>query len=278
MSNLRIMHRNLFDTYSALAMAVGASNASFPLTNLSDDSKTKTWRSTDLLSPKIRVTWASGQTIMGVALAYTNLIQGSTVTINLFNAATGGTLVYNSGAISVDYDYDAPIGFSSIGSASFAYGGGAHVSAFFGTITGVRRMEIEFTSDGNPDNYIEVSRIIAGRYITTDRDVSENTSIGFIDSTTGLRTASGNYITDRGTITRAMDFPLNAFSASDKALLNNLFRSVGKSQPIFVSLIPTATVGEEQLSAQMYGKFDQDMIINYPFYQRYSTSLRIIEL
>ena len=139
-------------------------------------------------------------------------------------------------------------------------------------------MEIEFTSDGNADNCIEVGRVIAGSYITTDRDVSENTSIGFIDSTTSIRTASGNLVTDRGTITRAIDFPLNAFNQADKALLNNLYRSVGKSQPIFVSLTPTASIGEEQLSAQIYGKFDQDLIINYPFYQRYSTNIRVVEL
>lgn len=278
MSNLRIIHNNVFDSYSALTMATGTAAVGFPLTNLTDDAKSKTWRSTNLTLPKIRATWASAQTISGVALAFTNLIQGSTFAITLYNATSGGTLLYNSGALSVGYGYDAPKGFTSIGSSSFAYGGGANVSAFFAAISGVLRMEIEFTSASNPDNYIEVSRIIAGSHITTDRDISEGANIGFIDSTTGQRTSSGNYITDRGTITRAIDFPLNAFGAADKAILNNLFRSVGKSQPIFASIVPTGGIGEEQLSAQMYGKFDQDLTINYPMYQRYATSLRIIEL
>lgn len=278
MSNLRIIYNNLADNYSALTVVTGATASGFPLTNLTDDAKSKTWRSTNLTSPKIRYTWASGQTISCVALAFTNLIQGSTFAITLYNAASGGTLLYNSGAISVGAGYSAPLGFLSINSSSFAYGGGANVSAFFGAISGVMRMEIEFTSAGNPDNYIEVSRVIAGQYVTTERDVGEGASVGFVDNTVGKRTSSGNYITDRGTISRVVDLQLNYFNAADKAILNNLFRSVGKSQPIYISLVPTGTINEDQLATQMYGKFDQDLVINYPFYQRYNTSLRIIEL
>lgn len=278
MSNLRIIYKNLFDGYDTLSMAVGASASGFALTNLLDDKKAKTWRSTNLTSPKIKVTWATAKTISGVALAFTNLIAGSTFRIVLFNDPAAGSQLYDSGAIAVNYGYDAPVGFNSIGSASFAYGGGAHVSAFFTSVSAVRRMEIEFTSAGNPDGYIEISRIIAGAVITTSRDVGEGASIGFIDSTTGQRTSSGNLITDRGTITRVMDFTLQAFDKADKSILNNLFRSVGRSQPFFVSLDQSGSIGEDQLSSQIYGKIDQDLSISYPFYQRYSSSLKIVEL
>ena len=278
MSNLRIIYNNLVDQYSSLGVVTGTSAAGFILSNITDDSKSKTWRSTNLSSPRISVTWASAKTISCVALAFTNLIQGSTFQIYLYNAASGGTLLYNSGAISVGYGYSIPAGFDSIGSASFAYGGGSNLSTFFAAVPNVLRMELEFTSAGNPDNYVEISRVFAGDYITTERDVSEGASVGFIDNTTGKRTSSGNYITDRGTISRAVDLPLNAFNASDKAILNNLFRYTGRSQPIFVSFFPTGTMGEAQLSTQIYGKFEQDLMINYSFYQRYNTSLRIIEL
>lgn len=278
MSNLRIIYNNLVDQYSALGVVTGVTATGFLISNITDDSKSKTWRSTNLSSPRISVTWPSVQTISCVALAFTNLIQGSTFQVYLYSAASGGTLLYNSGAISVGYGYSIPAGFSSIGSASFAYGGGANLSTFFTAVPNVIRMEIEFTSASNPDNYIEISRVIAGSYITTERDVSEGASVGFIDSTTAKRTSSGNYITDRGTISRAVDLPLNAFNSSDKAILNNLFRYTGRSKPMFVSFFPTGTIGEAQLSTHIYGKFEQDLIINYPYYQRYNTSLRIIEL
>lgn len=279
MSNLRIIHKNLFDAYGALTMAVGASAIGFPLTNLVDDAKAKTWRSTNLSSPKIKITWPTAQVMSGVALAFTNLITGSTFQIKLYDDPAAGSLLHDTGAIDVDYNYDAPVGFDSIGSNSFAYGGGAHVSAFFESVSGVRRMEIEFTSAGNPDGFIEVSRIIAGLAWEPNDNADYGASTGFIDNTSGVRTSSGNLVTDRGTITRAMDFSMNAMDADDKAALNNLFRSIGKSQPLFISLIPGAgNITEEQLSQQIYGKLDNDITLTLPFFQRYSASIRIVEL
>ncbi|MBA3756295.1 MAG: hypothetical protein H0X02_08760, partial [Nitrosomonas sp.] len=217
MSNLRIIHKNLFDDYGALTLAVGTTASGFPLTNLVDDAKAKTWRSTNLSSPKIKVTWPTAQVISGVALAFTNLIAGSTFKITLYDDPTAGTLLHDTSAIDVDYSYDAPVGFGSIGSSSFAYGGGAHVSAFFESVSGVRRMEIEFTSSGNPDTYIEVSRIIAGLAWEPNDNADYGASVGFADNTSGVRTSSGNLITDRGTITRSMDFSMNAMDSQDKA-------------------------------------------------------------
>lgn len=279
MSNLRIIYRNLFDGYDTLSMAVGVSASGFALTNLVDDKKSKTWRSTNLTSPKIRVTWATAKSISGVALAFTNLISGSTFRIVLFDDPAAGSQLYDSGAIAINYSYDAPVGFGSIGSASFAYGGGAHVSAFFDAVPGVKRMEIELTSAGNPDGYIEISRIIAGSAWQPNDNADYGAKVDFIDATTGIRTSSGNLVTDRGTITRAMEFSMQAMDSVDKAALNNLFRSIGRSQPLFISLIPgSGAIAEEQLSQQIYGKLEQDLSVSLPFFQRYSSSIRIVEV
>lgn len=278
MSNLRIIYKNLFDDYDTLTQLVGSTAGGFPLTNLIDDTKSKTWRSTDLLSPKIKVTWATGQTLSGVALAFTNLIAGSTFQITLYDATTGGTLLLDTGAVDVDYSYDAPIGFGSIGSASFAYGGGANVAAFFASTAGVRRMEIEFTSAGNPDSYIELSRIIAGAYWEPEDNASYGAKIGFVDSTTGQRTSAGGLITDRGTIHRELSFSLEAMSSTDKASLNNIFRSIGKSQPLFISLTPGSSNTEDELFCQLYGKFDDGITTEFAFYSHYASQLKIVEI
>lgn len=278
MSNLRIIYKNLFDDYNTLTQLVGSTAGGFPLTNLIDDTKSKTWRSTDLLSPKLKVTWAAAQTLSGVALAFTNLIAGSTFQVTLYDATSGGTLLLDTGAVDVDYSYDAPVGFSSIGSASFAYGGGANVAAFFASTAGVRRMEIEFTSAGNPDGYIELSRIIAGSYWEPEKGASYGASVAFVDSTTGQRTSAGGLITDRGTIHREMSFSLGAMSATDRTNLNNLFRSIGKSQPLFISLTPGESNTEGELFGQIYGKLEDGISTEFAFYRYYSSQLKIIEL
>lgn len=278
MSNLRILSKNIFDAYDTISMVVGSAASGFPLTNLKIDAKSKTWRSTNLLSPKIKVTWAAARSISGVALAFTNLIAGSTFRITLYNDPTAGTLLYDSGAISVNFNYDNPVGFSTIGSSAFAYGGGSHVSAFFDIVANVKRMEIELTSASNPDGFIEISRIIAGASWEPQDNADYGAATGFMDSTTGIRTSAGDLKTNRGTISRFMEFQMNAMSPADKSALNNLFRSIGKSQPLFISLIPKTPIAEEQISQQVYGKLDNDISISFPFFNLYSSSIRIVEV
>lgn len=278
MANLRIIHRNIFDDRSAIAMVSGSQALGFSLSNMGKDTKNKTFRTTNLTNPAFQVSWASGQTISGVALAFTNLISGSTFQITLYDATSGGTLLLDTGPVNVDYSYDAPIGFSSIGSASFAYGGGSNVAAFFAETSGVRRMEIAFTSAGNPDGYIEVSRVIAGTYWEPERGAAYGASVVFVDSTTGQRTSAGGLITDRGTIHREMSFSLNAMSATDRASLNNLFRSIGKSQPFFISLTPGNSNTEGEQFGQIYGKLADGISTDFAFYRYYSSQLKIIEL
>ena len=278
MSNLRIIYKNLFDGYSAISMASGATAAGFPLTNLKDDTKVKTWRSTNLTNPKISVTWSSAQTFNAVALAFTNLIAGSTFQVTLYDATIGGSLLLDTGAVNVDYSYDAPIGFSSIGSVSFAYGGGSNVAAFFATTPGVRRMEIEFTSAGNPDGYIEISRIIAGAYWEPIDNAAYGATISFVDSTVGQRTSAGELVTDRGTMHREMNFSLDAMSSADKAALINIFRSSGRSQPIFVSLTPGSSNAESEQFGQLYGKFDDGLSTQFAFFSHYSAQIKIVEI
>jgi len=279
MSNLRILHKNIFDSYSGITMASGSQAIGFGLSNMKDDTKSKTFRSTNLTNPKIRATWASAQEISGVALAFTNLIAGSTFQITLYDDPAAGTLLHDTGAIPVNYNYDPPVGFNSIGSSSFAYGGGAHVSTFFDAVPSVKRMEIELTSAGNPDGYVEISRIIVGKFWEPNDNADYGARVDFIDTTTGLRTSAGDFVTDRGTITREMEFSMQAMDSQDKAALNNLFRSIGKSQPLFISLVPgNGQITEEQLSQQIYGKLDQDLSVSLPFFQRYSASIRIVEV
>jgi len=278
MSNLKILNKNIFDDYETLIMSFGGTTSGFPLTNLTNDKKSKTWRSTNLTTPKITVTWSTAQTLSGIALAFTNLIAGSTFRVYLYNATSSGTLLYDSGAVSVSEGYSIPAGFTSTGSASFAYGGGAHASVFFNSTSAVRRMDIEFTSAGNPDGYIEISRIIAGVAVDPGRDAAQGAIVSFIDNTTSERTSSGDLITDRGTISRAIDFSLLHLNADSRKILNDLFRYSGRSQPIFVSLSTAGTISEGQLFSQIYGKIDQDLALEIPMLNKYNASVRIIEL
>lgn len=276
--NLRIIHKNLFNSYATLAMTVGASNSSFPLTNLKDDVKTNTWRSTNLSNPEIEITWSTGQTISGLALAFTNLIKNSTFRLRLYEDTAGTILAHDSGTITISESIDPPSGFTTINSSSFNFGGGIHASAFFNPKLNIRRALITLTSAGNPDGFIEIGRIIIGDSFEPEDNADYGERFGFEDTTERVRTSAGNLISDRGTISRFLEFSMGSMSENDNFALMNIFRRVGFSQPIFVNIIPQTVINKTNLNQQVYGVIDDSYSHILEAYNLYSSRIKIIEI
>lgn len=258
-------------------MVVGASESLFPLTNLRTDTKTDTWRSTDLASPEIEFTWATGQTISGLALAFTNLIAGSTMRLRLYDAESGGTLLYDNITTLVD-SIDAPVGFTSINSLTFNYGGGVHLSTFFDAVPSVRRASITLTSASNPDGFIEIGRIVIGDAFEPDDNANYGAKTSFEDTTKKIRKSSGNLSVNRGTVSRAIEFDMGDMSENDNFALLKIFRRVATSQPVFLSLIPKADIDKSNLDLQIYGLVDEAFEHILEAYNIYSSRIRLVEI
>lgn len=277
MSNLRIIHKNLFDTKTSASLVAGASASGFPLTNLESDIKTDSWRSTNLSTPEIQTTWNTAVSISGFALAFTNLIAGSTARLRLYDATSGGTLLLDSTINLVD-SIDPPAGFSTLNSACFNFGGGVHLSAFFDTVTGVKRAQIALTSASNPDGFIEIGRMIIGDSFEPEDNAEYGARTGFEDNTRKARTSSGNLTTNRGTVSRFLEFSMGDMSENDNFSLLRIFRRVAMSQPIFLSLIPDSQIDKFNLDLQIYGLIDDSYSHILEAYNLYSARIKLMEV
>lgn len=251
-SNIFFIGKNLLDdaTLTATSTASG-----FDVDNMKIDKRSSIWRSTDLSEQTITVTWAAGQQLSGIGLAFTNLIDGSTVQIKLYTNSGDPSPVYDSGVKNIEFNYDPPTGFSSIGLDSFAFGGGNYFATLLDTTT-AEEMEVIVNSSGNPDGYMEISRIITGFAFTPAYGAEYGASIDHDDSTVLFRTDSGDSLSHRGTINKRMSLNLGVLRPVDRQALMNIIRSRGVANPIFASIYENSDNAEEKQSYMIYGRFD----------------------
>lgn len=278
MSNLRILYKDLVPLNDALTMAVGASASGFPLSNLLNPRKSKVWRSTNLSPPTIKVTWPSPISLDCFILAFGNFIDGSLIRIKLYDDPSAGSLLFDSNNISINHNYQPPRGFTTLGLASFPYGGGIHFSNFFPLTSGVRRAEIQIYSSGNPDGYVEVSSMMAGVSFQPEDNADYGASIIFEDSTKKIVTGAGEELASRGVIRRGIAFSMADMSENDKNNFVSIFRQIGTSTPIFLSVLPKDFVDNESLAMQVYGRLDDGLQMILSAYSLYSGSLKIMEI
>lgn len=280
MSKLQIIYKNAFDSRDTVTLDAGTSVTGFTVSNLANDKKSFTWRSGSTALHRIKTTWLSNQTISAVSLCFTNLRIGDSINIKLYSDTGAITNVYTSGNITVNYEYDIPVGFSAINSSSFGYGGGIHIFHLLPEKTNVRRMDIEFNATTNAAGFLEVGRVVCGKSWSPDRAAALGAQVGYSDSTTGIRTSSGDLITDRGTMYRNCSFNLTAMSESDKSGWNNVFRTVGKSNPVFVSISNNISnsINEETISGTLYGKFEEEIDLSTQLFKMYGAQVRIAEI
>lgn len=273
--NLKIIYTNSIDdaaTITATSEATG-----FDIENVQTDAKIKTWRSTSLSAQTLTFTWSTGQSIGGVALAFTNLILNSTIRIKCYTLAADVSAAYDSGVKTLSFVYPPPAGFSTNNSTSFAYGGGNHWSWFF-TQASFEKLEIIINSAGNPDNYMEVSRVIAGAVWSPVYNAMMNFPVSWDDLTSSVRLESGDHVAERNPISRSMNINLAAMRQADKQTLSTIIRRNGASEPIFVNAMPQASVAEDESHLQIYGRLNNEFSINMFGVDLYESQLSVIEI
>ena len=274
-SNIYFLAENLIDsadTSSATSTASG-----FSLSNVQLDTKSKVWRSTGTTAQVLDFEWTETQTISAVALAFTNLSVGSTVQIEIFTNAGDPSPVYDSGQLDITFAYDPPTGFDSIGLASFAFGGGTYFSHLFETQTG-KEINITVTSPGNPDGYIEVSRVVCGLAYTPEIGASFGAQVGYQDSSTIATTDSGDTVVHRGSVKKSLSFNLETLNPVDKYGLSNVIKNRASSSPVFVSMFENSENPEERQSFMIYGLFDQSPATAISRHNIYNAGVSIKEI
>ena len=271
--NLQLLYKNDFDDATAAATS---SASGFPLTNAGANSKASVWRSTSLSSQTISGNWAgTAKTINCVALAFTNLIEGSTVQVKLYQEIADVSPYYDSGVRTVWFSYDPPEGFTTIGLIAFPFGGGVHFPVFFNAAT-VKKFEIIVTSSGNPDGYIEVGRVLIGNAWSPEHNAEYGATIGHVDDSEINRTAGGQYVDRRG-MHKTISFDLRYLSDSDRSELSSIVRRNGKRSPVFLSMYPDET-DEIFQNGNLFGYFRDPAQFEHVMHSAHDTKVDIDEI
>lgn len=272
--NLQMLYKNDFDSAS---VAATSSASGYALSNTTINNKSSVWRSTSLSEQTISGDWGgTAKDISGLALAFSNLIEGSTVRLKLYQEVADTLPSYDSGVRTVWFAYDPPDGFETIGLISFAFGGGTNFSMFFNEVA-VKRFEIIVTSSGNADGYIEIGRVILGKAWSPTYNAEYGAQITPIDLSQISRTVGGDQKVDVRTMHKKMDFNLRYMPQTDKAALSAIVRKIGMRQPVFVSMYPNET-DEVFQAGNIFGRFESLSPFEHSLTNVYDTSITIEEI
>lgn len=276
--NLRVVYNNSADRATLTA---SQTSGSLVVTNLQTDFKSEVWRSTST-SATITMTWAVGEIIGMVALAFCSLSSAATFRVKCYNLSTDVTPAYDSGAVLCcpASKFDAFYwGTEPLGANAYSYGGGTYAVVWFPP-NAYQKIEL-LIADSNPLGYIEASRLIAGTYWSPLYGAEMGATVGVTDTSKQERTDAGDLRTDRGTVHKTLNFDMNFLNQQDRNSLYNILVGNGMFRPVYVSLLPQQTSDEDQIGEQVfqiYGKLVRGSSIKYAMVNQFATTLQLEEL
>lgn len=273
--NVFIIHDNIANNYSTLATTSEA--AGFSKFNMVVDKKPYSWRSTTRTDQIIAITWAAAKTLNSVALAFTNLTAGATISVQCYTNAADSLPFFTSDIRTLMYSKPTPRGFASQNYASHAFGGGSYLSVFFEPVS-VKKIKINISDINNLDSFLAIGRLIIGDAFVPTYNAEYGADIGVEDGSIKIETESGSTIVNRKPIERSLLFSLPALIDAEK-LRSLTIQKSGIVSPVFVSLLPGKfdEADHEEQAAQIYGLIESSNTA-FSFFEHYKSSFKIKEL
>ena len=240
----------------------------------------------------------SGASPVGlVALAYSNLTQGSVMRVWGLNSAASisGTVdlpVLNIGGGTPSFDTGPTIcqpfvsktqdSWITSGYGTVTYGLDKQLARVY-IPTGIQAsstgLMIEIVDFQNTNNYIEASRLITGKYWSPTYNTEYGLGVSLVDTSETNRSEAGDLITTMGIVYKTMNFNLNFLTKTDRDELVKIMRQRGKRRAMFVSLFPeNADDWEKEEVYQIYCKLSDSVPINHPYFEFFSSNMVLEEV
>lgn len=281
-NNLRVVYNNSADR---AVLSASSTAGTCVASNLQTDFKSEVWRSVytanSVQQETITMTWAVGEIIGMVALAFCSLSSTASFRIKAYNLSTDTTPAYDATKLccpAARFD-EFYWGTEPLGANAYSYGGGTYAVMWIPP-NAYQKIELIIT-DSNPLGYIEASRLVCGTYWSPKYTAEQGATIGVIDNSKQERTDAGDLRTDRGTVHKTMNFDLNFLTEQDRNSLYNILVGNGLFRPLYISLIPEEAAGQDQIGEQVfqiYGKLARSSSIRYQLINQFSTQLELEEL
>jgi hypothetical protein len=270
MANVRIIYNNIADT-ATITSTYTNPNANFAIDNVKNIKKTSFHRSlTGLITYTLN--WSTDQTVSAVALPATNLVDGSNITVTLYNDA--GSVISTSGTVTAAKNRSV-ITSSYYNGTNFPYIGATKTSVWFNTeYTGVRKVEISLNYTDGGGGYIDCARIVCGTYWESGRQVSNGITLGLTDNSVITTSRAGDVYVDRRYVNETMQFQLQYLNDTDRRKLLQIMRTCGSSGLMYVCVFPDNTNPEVTQTYSIYGRA-QDNNLEYAMFNLYNRSVTI---
>jgi hypothetical protein len=161
---------------------------------------------------------------------------------------------------------------SSFTGQTVGYGGGKYIVKYYTLASSTTSFTVTFSSS------VKVSKFIVGNYWSPKYNTNFGVQVGYEDATTSERLQSGDLYTTISPRNKTLQFDLQYMDESDKFQLFDIYKSVGKTKPVFVSVFPQDTDQQKEQMYSIYGKFNTLSNISYIMYSIYSSSLQLEEI
>jgi hypothetical protein len=219
--------------------------ATLPVTNLQNTLRTAVARSTSTADQSILGDFGATVDVDGCVAWRHNLTPSSTWRLRLYSGANQtGTTLYDSTAIAA-----TPTGAAGLWGHDGMGERCRWSKIWIPSTVAARSFRIDFSDSGNPDGYIECSRLLMGAAWTlSDQQggVEAGASLEWRDNDRHARTDAGSQIILTGSQWRAIKFQLNRLTDADRETLTRIRQICGRSRPVFVSLFP----GDEDVARE----------------------------
>ena len=152
------------------------------------------------------------------------------------------------------------------------YGGGKYVAKYYTLASSTTSFTVTFSSN------VKVSKFMVGNYWSPKYNTNFGVQVGYEDATTSERLQSGDLYTTIAPRNKTLQFDLQYMDESDKFQLFDIYKSVGKTKPVFVTVFPEDVDQQKEQMYSIYGKFNTLSNISYVMYSIYSSSLQLEEI
>jgi hypothetical protein len=277
MPNMRLIYDNAADRASSLAASTTA--GALAASNMLTDIKTEVHRSTGT-SVTYTLEWSSAQFVNAAVLAFANMSSTATMRARGYTETADPDPIVDTGAdLCCPYQ---PFGMwewggEPLGVNAYAYGGYVYARSYFAT-NAIKKLVLDVVDVDNASGYVEVGRIIVGKYWSPDTNPKFGLGIQPESNTEHKRSEAGDLRTEIMPTSRALKMDLNQIANSiDRQRVYDILFGNGMSRPVFVSVFPEDDDPALELSHQLYGKLLDTPMTN-PQLGVFAASLQMKEL
>lgn len=259
-SNIRFVFDNAADRATITA---STTSGSLVAANVQAEERAAVWRSTTNGASTLLLEWTAAENVGAVCMAWTNLTALATVNVKGFTVPADYPA---TPAFSEDFSPDSalalgefvfgvdPLVQSGASRARISSQAQCWLSAEFS----VRKLLITITDATNALAYIEVSRLVAGPYISPVANVdSEGFNIGWVEQTKPARAESRDLRTESLGRWRRMLVDLKKLEPTSRNLILGIVEN-GLGRGCWVSAYPDDTEASNKQLHGFWGSLVQD--------------------